>query len=123
MYPYIGYPYGNTPNHQQCGEWQCPVFPPMPKNSRQWIEGDNQPIPRSATQVREAYEGYAVTKGYLNDIELEKIPEFEKQLEEFMDNYHPAVLENIRTSGKLETETENELKTALDELVAQFNLA
>ena len=66
---------------------------------------------------------YAVTKGYLNDIELEKIPEFEKQLEEFMDNYHPAVLENIRTSGKLETETENELKTALDELVAQFNLA
>ena len=66
---------------------------------------------------------YAVTKGYLNDIELEKIPEFEKQLEEFMDNYHPAVLENIRTSGKLETETESELKTALDELVAQFNLA
>ena len=66
---------------------------------------------------------YAVTKGYLNDIELEKIPEFEKQLEEYMDNYHPAVLENIRTSGKLETETENELKTALDELVAQFNLA
>ena len=66
---------------------------------------------------------YAVTKGYLNDIELEKIPEFEKQLEEYMDNYHPAVLENIRTSGKLETETENELKAALDELVAQFNLA
>ena len=66
---------------------------------------------------------YAVTKGYLNDIELEKIPEFEKQLEEYMDNYHPAVLENIRTSGKLETETENELKTALEELVAQFNLA
>ena len=66
---------------------------------------------------------YAVTKGYLNDIELEKIPEFEKQLEEFMDNYHPGVLENIRTSGTLETETENELKTALDELVAQFNLA
>ena len=66
---------------------------------------------------------YAVTKGYLNDIELEKIPEFEKQLEEYMDNYHPTVLENIRTSGKLETETESELKTALDELVAQFNLA
>ena len=66
---------------------------------------------------------YAVTKGYLNDIELEKIPEFEKHLEEYMDNYHPAVLENIRTSGKLETETENELKTALEELVAQFNLA
>ena len=37
-----------------------------------------------------------------------------------MDNYHQNVLEAIRTSGKLETETENALKAALDELLAQF---
>ena len=66
---------------------------------------------------------YAVTHGYLNGIELEKIPEFEKQLEEHMTNYHSQVLEAIRTSGKLEPETENGLKAALDELVAQFNPA
>ena len=63
---------------------------------------------------------YAVTHGYLNNIPVEKIPEFEKQLEEHMDNAHPDVLEAIRTSGKLETETENHLKTALDELVERF---
>ena len=63
---------------------------------------------------------YAVTKGYLNDIAVDAIPEFEKRLEEHMDNRHPGVLEAIRSTGKLETETENELKTALDELVAQF---
>ena len=64
---------------------------------------------------------YAVTKGYLNTIEVDQIPEFEKRLEEHMDNYHASVLEAIRTSGKLETETENALKAALDELVAQFS--
>jgi len=63
---------------------------------------------------------YAVTHGYLNTIPVEKIPEFEKQLEEHMDNYHFGVLEAIRTSGKLETETENALKAALDELVSRF---
>ena len=63
---------------------------------------------------------YAVTHGYLNDIPVEKIPEFEKQLEEHMDNYHAHVLEAIRTSGKLETETENGLKAALDELLSRF---
>ena len=63
---------------------------------------------------------YAVTHGYLSTIPVEKIPEFEKQLEEHMENYHSQVLEAIRTSGKLETETENGLKAALDELVAQF---
>ena len=63
---------------------------------------------------------YAVTNGYLNTIPVEKIPEFEQQLEEHMDNNHPQVLEAIRTTGKLETETENQLKAALNELVAQF---
>ena len=65
---------------------------------------------------------YAVTHGYLADIAVEEIPEFEKRLEEHMDNYHLDVLEAIRTSGKLETETENALKTALDELLAQFRV-
>jgi len=37
-----------------------------------------------------------------------------------MDNYHSGVLEAIRSSGKLETETETALKAALDELVSRF---
>ncbi len=63
---------------------------------------------------------YAVTHGYLGGIAVESIPEFEKRLEEHMENYHAGVLEAIRATGKLETETENGLKAALDELVAQF---
>ena len=63
---------------------------------------------------------YAVTHGYLSTIAVEDVPEFEKRLEEHMDNYHTDVLEAIRSSGKLETDTETALKAALDELVAQF---
>ena len=63
---------------------------------------------------------YAVTHGYLTSIRVAQIPEFEKRLEEHMNNHHADVLEAIRSTGKLETETENALKAALDELVAEF---
>ena len=65
---------------------------------------------------------YAVTHGYLNNIPVEQIPEFEKQLEEHMDIHHSAVLEAIRSTGKLEAETEYGLKAALDQLTQQFTV-
>ena len=63
---------------------------------------------------------FAVTHGYLTDIPVEKVPEFEKQLEEHMENYYPHVLEAIRTTGNLTTETDNQLRAALSELVGRF---
>ena len=63
---------------------------------------------------------YAVTHGYLHTIPVEQVPEFEQRLEEHMNNFHADVLEAIRSSGKLESDTEAALKTALDELVKQF---
>ena len=54
---------------------------------------------------------YAVTHGYLTSVPVAQIPEFEKRLEEHMNNHHADVLEAIRSTGKLETETE---------LVAEF---
>ena len=63
---------------------------------------------------------YAVTKGYLNNIDVDQIPEFEVRMREFMDNSHPEVLEAIRTTGKLEQTTEDGLKAALSELLVEF---
>ena len=63
---------------------------------------------------------YAVTHGYLNRIPVDRIAEFEKQLEEHMDLRHEQVLTAIRSTGKLETETENNLQAALNELLAKF---
>ena len=42
------------------------------------------------------------------------------RLREHMDNRHDNVLDAIRTSGKLEPETEEQLKAALTELLAEF---
>ena len=64
---------------------------------------------------------YAVVNGYLKDISLEQVPEFEKRLQEFMENSRfVTVLETIRTTGKLEAETEEQLKAALTELLKEF---
>ncbi len=63
---------------------------------------------------------YAVTHGYLEEISVDKIPAFESRLYEFMNQKHSHVLEAIRSSGKLEPETEENLKTALTELLTEF---
>ena len=63
---------------------------------------------------------YAVTKGYLSGSTLEQIPEFEIALEKLMDTRYFDVLEAIRTTGKLEPDTEQRLQEALQTLLAQF---
>ena len=63
---------------------------------------------------------YAVTNGYLAAIKPEQIPEFEKRLQEFMENRHADVLDAIRNTGKLEADTEDKLKVALESLLAEF---
>ena len=63
---------------------------------------------------------YAVTKGYLKDLSLEQVPEFERRLETHMETRHFAVLDAIRNTGKLEQDTEEMLKSAIAELVAEF---
>ncbi len=66
---------------------------------------------------------YAVVNGFVNDIEVEKLAAFEQRLYEYMDNSHPNVLNAIRTTGKLEKETEDELKAAIGELKVEFTVA
>ena len=63
---------------------------------------------------------YAVTNGYLNDLDVSVIPAFEARLFEFMENNHSEVLTAIRTTGKLEKDTEEGLKAALNELLVEF---
>ena len=66
---------------------------------------------------------YAVVNGYLKNISVEKIPEFQLRLQEFMDNRHGDILDTIRSTGKLEKDTEEKLKAALTELLQEFAAA
>ena len=80
-------------------------------------QGNNAPV-EVAHQVCIIY---AVTNGYLNNIDVDKIPEFELRMREFLDNsQYSSVLTAIRTTGKLEKETEESLKVALSELLVEF---
>ena len=65
---------------------------------------------------------YAVINDYLKTVSVEQIPEFERRLFEFMENSnYSSVLTAIRTTGKLEGDTEAQLKNALEELLKEFS--
>ena len=66
---------------------------------------------------------FAVTKGYLKNIPVEKIPQFQERLFEFMDNRHADILQTIRQTGKLEEDTAAAMEGAMDELLKEFLIA
>ncbi|MBE6995551.1 MAG: F0F1 ATP synthase subunit alpha [Ruminococcaceae bacterium] len=63
---------------------------------------------------------YAVVNGYLADIAVKDIREFEKQLFAYMDNNYGEVLASIRTTGALDDAAETAIKAALTELTSKF---
>jgi F-type H+-transporting ATPase subunit alpha len=63
---------------------------------------------------------YAGTHGYLDDIPVEKVSEFEKEFLSFVETSRPEILEDIRTSKVLSEETEKKLVDAITEFKARF---
>ncbi|SES83394.1 ATP synthase F1 subcomplex alpha subunit [Natronincola peptidivorans] len=63
---------------------------------------------------------YAVTNKYLADIAVEQVRDFEDQFLEFVNTQYAEVGKTIKETGKLEGETEEKLKTALEEFKKKF---
>lgn len=65
---------------------------------------------------------YAVVNGILTEVEVEDIQIYEEGLYSFLDSDAAGVsaMETIRTTGKLEGETEEKLKTALKDYTDRF---
>jgi len=65
---------------------------------------------------------YAVVKGVLTSVEVEDIQAYEEGLYTFLDSdaQGVAAMEGIRTTGKLEGETEEKLKAALADYTDRF---
>ena len=63
---------------------------------------------------------YAVTHDYLKDVDVRHVSEYEQGLYERMDAQHGDVLTEIRTTGLLSPETEDQLKAALDAYTKDF---
>ncbi|MBV9326897.1 MAG: F0F1 ATP synthase subunit alpha [Chloroflexi bacterium] len=65
---------------------------------------------------------YALTNGYLDDVELDKVRTWENEFHRFMETAHPEIGETIMKDKTLSDETINALKTAIDEFKQQVVL-
>ncbi len=57
---------------------------------------------------------YAVSNGYLDEIETANVPDWEEQFRGYMRDSHDEILESIRSEQKLSDENEESLKEALE---------
>jgi F-type H+-transporting ATPase subunit alpha len=60
-------------------------------------------------------------KGYLDDVELKDIADFESKIIEKCKSEKPEILESVLSSGKLEEDTEKLLVEVIMELKKNFN--
>jgi len=63
---------------------------------------------------------YAVVNGYLTEVPVARIREYEADLYPYVDDHCFAVLENIRTTGQLSKEDEETLKQTLADFTKQY---
>ena len=66
---------------------------------------------------------YAVINGFLDKLTVAQIPEFERRLIEHITLKYPELPEEIQKTGKLEKETEDRLHSALNALLADYEIA
>ncbi|MFA7619914.1 MAG: F0F1 ATP synthase subunit alpha [Thiohalomonadaceae bacterium] len=75
-----------------------------------------QYAPMSIAQM--AVSLYAVNQGYLDDIDVKKVVDFESALQDFMKAQHKALLDQINESGDWTAEIEASMKAAIDDFKA-----
>ena len=62
---------------------------------------------------------FAVTNGYVDGMETDRIPEYEKGLQDFMKSRHNGIFETIAKERVLSDDTESKLRSALDEFAKE----
>jgi len=63
---------------------------------------------------------FAGSQGFLDEIELERLAEFEEKLYNFLDASYSEILSNIKESGAISDEDSDKLKNALNDFVKGF---
>ncbi|PTM56752.1 F0F1 ATP synthase subunit alpha [Desmospora activa] len=79
-------------------------------------QDENAPLPVE----KQILSIYAVTKGYLDDIAVEDVGRFEKELHAFVESEHPEALKRIREQKKMTEEVETGLKEAIADFKKGF---
>jgi len=79
----------------------------------------NQYVPLSVSQQVAII--YAGVNGYMDQIDLNKINEYESGLMDYLSANNQSILDTIASVGKMDEKTENELKSALENYSNTFN--
>jgi F-type H+-transporting ATPase subunit alpha len=79
-------------------------------------QGQYQPLPLEKQIVII----FAGTKGYLDDMPVEQCRKFEAELYRFIENGHPAILQEIREKKSLDDALRGKMSKAIDEFKARF---
>jgi F-type H+/Na+-transporting ATPase subunit alpha len=66
---------------------------------------------------------FAGTFGYLDEVPVESVAEYEKQMLEFAGTKHPEILKEIKEKGIISDELEGKIKKALDQFKGMFQPA
>ncbi|MEZ5347068.1 MAG: F0F1 ATP synthase subunit alpha [Pyrinomonadaceae bacterium] len=61
---------------------------------------------------------WTATNGYVDDVEVEDLNRFEKELFEFMQNSNPSTMQNLRDKKKIDDDLTAELKEAVEDFKA-----
>jgi F-type H+-transporting ATPase subunit alpha len=64
---------------------------------------------------------WAATNGYVDNIEIEHVRDFEAALVKFVENSHPGLLASISEKKSLTDEIKQELKTVLEDFTTTWN--
>ena len=83
-------------------------------------ESLKQPQYRTLPVEKQVVAIYAVTKKYLLDIPVERVPEFEEGLLEFVDTKYPEICRAIRETKDISAETEARMQKAIAEFKETF---
>lgn len=63
---------------------------------------------------------YAGTHGFLDSLPVDAVTKFEKEFSVFIDSKYPQIIESINSAKKIESDTEEELKKAIEDFLSQF---
>lgn len=90
------------------------------ERGRRMVELLKQPRYKPMPVEKQIVSIYTGTKGYLDDIPVEKVREFEERFLEFVEANYNDILEKIRTEKVLTEEIENRLVEAIKEFKKKF---
>ncbi len=80
-----------------------------------------QPQYRPLSVEKQVVAIWAAGNGYMDDVPVEQVSEFETQLLDYMDTSHPGILSEIVSSGRIEDGTAAQLGKAIQDFKSTMN--